>query len=53
MERIMFFECVNGKFQAGIYFGPKTPKGLENNWIPTAGKRPYLMFRFYGPEEAF
>ena len=23
-----------------FYFGPKAPKGLENNWIPTAGKRP-------------
>ena len=27
--------------------------GLEANWIPTAGKTPYLMFRFYGPKEAF
>jgi hypothetical protein len=26
---------------------------LENNWIPTAGKTLYLMFGFYGPEEAF
>jgi len=36
-----------------LYVGPKAPPGLENNWIPTAGKTPYLMFRFYGPEEAF
>ena len=36
-----------------LYVGPKAPAGLENNWIPTAGKAPYLMFRFYGPEEAF
>ena len=36
-----------------LYVGPKAPEGLENNWIPTAGKAPYLMFRFYGPEEAF
>jgi hypothetical protein len=34
-------------------FGPKAPKGLEANWIPTSGKKPYAMFRFYGPEEAF
>ena len=25
----------------------------SNYWIPTAGKAPYLLFRFYGPEEAF
>lgn len=36
-----------------LYVGPKAPKGLENNWIPTAGKAPDLMFRFYEPEEAF
>ena len=36
-----------------VYVGPKAPDGLESNWIPTAGKAPYLMFRFYGPEEAF
>ena len=36
-----------------LYVGPKAPAGLENNWIPTAGKKPYFMFRFYGPEEAF
>ena len=34
-----------------LYVGPKAPKGYENNWIPTAGKVPYLLFRFYGPEE--
>jgi len=36
-----------------LYVGPKAPKGYEHNWIPTAGKAPYLMFRFYGPEEDF
>jgi hypothetical protein len=36
-----------------LYVGPKAPKGLKNNWIPTAGKTPYLMFRFYGPKDAF
>ena len=35
-----------------LYFGPKAPKGYENNWIPTAGKVPFPLFRFYGPEEA-
>jgi hypothetical protein len=36
-----------------LYAGPETPKGYAHNWIPTAEKTPYLMFRFYGPEEAF
>jgi hypothetical protein len=35
-----------------LYIGPKAPKGYENNWIPTGGKIPFLLFRFYGPEEA-
>ncbi len=36
-----------------LYIGPKAPEGLENNWIPTSGKAPYVMFRFYGPTDAF
>ena len=36
-----------------LYFGPEAPAGLDANWIPTAGKTPYAMFRFYGPEDAF
>lgn len=36
-----------------IYFGPKAPKGQENNWIPTANGKPWFtMFRFYGPDKA-
>ncbi|MVV48088.1 DUF1254 domain-containing protein [Pseudomonas sp. PB120] len=34
-----------------IYIGPKPPAGLENNWIPTAGKRPLPAMRFYGGTE--
>ena len=36
-----------------LYFGPKAPKGQESNWIPTAGKKPLPMLRFYGPTEKF
>ncbi len=36
-----------------LYVGPKAPNGLENNWIPTRGKRPLPTFRFDGPTEAF
>lgn len=35
-----------------IYVGPKAPKGLDSNWIPTAGKRPLPAMRFYGPTDA-
>ncbi|MBX9799647.1 MAG: DUF1214 domain-containing protein [Burkholderiaceae bacterium] len=35
-----------------IYVGPQAPAGLENNWIPTSGKRPMPAMRFYGPTEA-
>lgn len=36
-----------------LYFGPKPPAGLENNWIPTQGKRPLAIVRFYGGDERF
>ena len=36
-----------------IYFGPKAPKGLESNWIPTSGKRPLPTVRIYGGTEEF
>ena len=36
-----------------LYFGPKAPAGLESNWLPTEGKKPYLWFRLYAPGEAF
>jgi hypothetical protein len=34
-----------------LYFGPKPPKGLESNWLPT-GEDFFLIFRLYGPEQA-
>ncbi len=34
-----------------VYIGPEAPKGLEHNWIPTAGRDFWLMVRFYGPEK--
>lgn len=36
-----------------VYFGPEAPKGLESNWVPTEGKKPYVWLRLYGPDEAF
>ena len=35
-----------------LYFGPKAPKGLESNWIPTGGKRIAPALRFYGATDA-
>ncbi|MBB1199488.1 DUF1254 domain-containing protein [Enterobacteriaceae bacterium 89] len=36
-----------------LYIGPQAPEGLENNWIPTSGKRPLPAMRLYGPTEEF
>jgi hypothetical protein len=33
-----------------IYFGPKAPKGFENNWLETIpGKSWFTVIRMYGP----
>ena len=34
-----------------LYFGPKPPKDMESNWLPT-GEDFFLIFRLYGPEPA-
>jgi hypothetical protein len=44
---------MNADGSVDIYFGPKAPKGFESNWIPTEGKRPIPVMRFYGGTEAF
>jgi hypothetical protein len=37
-----------------VYFGPKAPKGHENNWIQTVpGKAWFVVMRFYGPLKPF
>jgi hypothetical protein len=36
-----------------LFIGPKAPKGLESNWIPTQGKRPLPVMRLYGGDDAF
>ena len=43
----------NGDGSVTLYFGPDAPKGFENNWIPTKGKKPSMFVRFYGPTDAF
>ncbi|MDB4731339.1 DUF1254 domain-containing protein [bacterium] len=40
----------NSDGSVDVYFAPKAPQGLENNWIPT-GEAFFLLFRLYGPEK--
>lgn len=44
---------VNDDGTIDIYFSEKAPAGLESNWIPTAGEDFFLLFRLYGPEDAY
>jgi len=44
---------VNADGSVDIYFGKSAPKGLESNWIPNAGEDFFVLFRFYGPEQAY
>ena len=42
----------NADGSVDIYFGPKAPKGQENNWVQTVpGKGWSTIFRLYGPLE--
>jgi hypothetical protein len=37
-----------------IYFGPKPPKGLENNWLETVPEKGWFVaLRMYGPLQAW
>jgi hypothetical protein len=44
---------LNADGSVDLFFGPNAPAGLESNWIPTMGKKPYPWLRLYGPEDAF
>lgn len=44
---------VNKDGTVDLYFAKTAPDGFESNWIPTAGEDFFVLFRFYGPEEAF
>lgn len=35
-----------------LYFAPRAPAGYEKNWVSTANRSFFLIFRLYGPEEA-
>jgi hypothetical protein len=34
-----------------VYFAPQAPTGFEKNWVTTAGKNFFLIFRLYGPQK--
>jgi hypothetical protein len=41
---------VNSDTSVDVYFGPKAPAGMENNWIQTGpGEGWSTIFRLYGP----
>ncbi len=43
---------INTDGSVDIYFGPKAPAGLENNWVQTVpGKGWFTLLRLYGPLE--
>lgn len=44
---------VNDDGSVDVYVGPEAPNGLESNWVPSSGKKPYIWLRLYGPDEAF
>jgi len=43
---------VNADGSVDVYFGPKAPTGMENNWVQTIpGKGWFMILRLYGPLE--
>ncbi len=44
---------MNDDGSVDLYFDATAPSGKESNWIPTSGEDFFLLFRFYGPEEAY
>lgn len=44
----------NGDGSVDVYFGPKAPKGMEKNWVPTVpGKAWFTYLRLYAPTEPY
>ncbi|MGW8178515.1 MAG: DUF1214 domain-containing protein, partial [bacterium] len=43
---------VNADGSVDVYFGPRAPAGMENNWVQTIpGKGWFMILRLYGPLE--
>jgi len=46
--------AVNADGSIDVWFGPKAPKGKENNWVKTLpGEGWSIMFRLYSPEQSY
>jgi hypothetical protein len=45
--------ATNDDGSVDLYIGPEAPTGLESNWIPTSGKRPFPVLRLYAADEPF
>lgn len=44
----------NSDGSVDLFFGPEAPPGQEANWIKTVpGKGWFILFRLYGPEQAY
>ncbi len=39
----------NANGSVDLFFGNRTPKGYEQNWLPSAGEDFFVIFRLYGP----
>jgi hypothetical protein len=45
---------VNADGSTDVYFGPRAPAGMENNWVQTIpGKGWFMLLRLYGPLESW
>ncbi|MEN2412172.1 DUF1254 domain-containing protein [Flavobacterium mesophilum] len=45
---------INADTSVDVYFGPKPPKGKENNWVQTMpGKNWFIILRLYGPLQSW
>jgi len=44
---------LNADGSVDIFFSKTAPEGMESNWIPTNGEDFFIIFRFYGPGDAY
>jgi len=55
LDRAGIDSCAKSKLRRNadgsvdIFAGDKVPRGYEANWLPSAGRDFFLVFRFYGP----
>ena len=52
MPNAALVSWIAGPRESDHKVGPQPPEALEQNWVPTAGRDFWLLFRFYGPDAA-